>query len=95
MVATNDVTGEIIEFSAGRLRSRPINKAAKFVGASLAHVARCLVKDKKYKGKGYTATFSMYIYVYIYNENYCKNICINITGRCIFNTPICNRKSII
>lgn len=45
--ATNDVTGEIKEFSS-------ISKAAKFVGASLAHVARCLVKDKKYKGKGYT-----------------------------------------
>lgn len=46
VVAINDETGEIKEFTS-------INKAAKFIGASLAHVARCLVKDKKYKGKGY------------------------------------------
>ena len=64
VVATNDVTGEIKEFSSVpslfffsiyyKKKREGINKAAKFVGASLAHVARCLVKDKEYKGKGYT-----------------------------------------
>lgn len=54
VVVTNDVTGEI------KYRGAPpsINKAAKFVGRSLAHIARCLVKDKKYKGKGYTIRIS-------------------------------------
>lgn len=44
VILTNIVSGEFTS----------VSKAAKFIGASLAHVARCLIKDQIYKGKGYT-----------------------------------------
>lgn len=41
VIVTNDVTGEINEFIS-------ITKAAKFIGASLAHVDRNLIKHNIY-----------------------------------------------
>jgi len=47
VIVTNDANCDTFE-------SVSITKAAKFIGASIAHVARCLKKDNIYKGKGYT-----------------------------------------
>jgi hypothetical protein len=47
VIVTNIASGEVKEFIY-------FNKAAKFIGASLARVARCLIKDQIYKGEGYT-----------------------------------------
>jgi hypothetical protein len=52
VIATNNNTGSISEFTS-------IRAASKFIGMHHSYLAKCLLKNKVYKGNTYTVVFKL------------------------------------